>query len=481
MDGAIADDYYLKSSEPVMPSSRLPVQVEFVEPFGPDKTRLLYARSAYRHEPEFNLLGVSRRGEIDRAPKAKRMIESESKVSDNYQRLVSKAIDDLFGGEQDRASVPEIRERLVGRVRDAMLELFPDLELQGPGHPIAGGTFYFRKDGRPRFHYKNLSGGEKAAFDLLLDLVVKGAYYDDTVFCIDEPELHMNARIQGQLLTSILKLMPLSGQLWIATHSIGMMRGAQRLFEADESSVAFLDFEGHDFDSPVKLEPVRPDRDFWTRTLYVALGDLAALVGPDCVVLCEGRPLNASKTARSEFDARCYATIFSSEFPRTCFMSVGNSQDVQEDRVGLGRAIETIVSGTRVIKLVDRDMQTDSEVRENKARGERVLTRRHLESYLLSDEMVAALCERSLMPEKVPDLIAARDAALATSVEARKNDPDDVKRAAGDFYTAARRILGLVQAGNSVEAFLAETMSPLMRSDMNVYAELKGDIFGGVS
>ena len=46
----------------------------------------------------------------------------------------------------------------------------------------------------------NLSGGEKAAFDLLLDIFVKKVEYDDTVFCIDEPEAHMNPRLQGSSL-----------------------------------------------------------------------------------------------------------------------------------------------------------------------------------------------------------------------------------------------------------------------------------------
>ena len=46
-------------------------------------------------------------------------------------------------------------------------------------------------------------GGEKAAFDLLLDIFVKKAEYNDTVFCIDEPEAHMNPKLQGKLLEEL--------------------------------------------------------------------------------------------------------------------------------------------------------------------------------------------------------------------------------------------------------------------------------------
>ena len=55
---------------------------------------------------------------------------------------------------------------------------------------MSDGTFRFTKGASQRFSFKNLSGGEKAVFDLVLDLVVASHSYDNTVFCIDEPESH---------------------------------------------------------------------------------------------------------------------------------------------------------------------------------------------------------------------------------------------------------------------------------------------------
>ncbi len=54
------------------------------------------------------------------------------------------------------------------------------------------------------------------------------------------------------------------------------------------AEVIFLDFEGRDFDAPVTLQPVKPDRQFWKRILAVALDDMATLVAPATVVMCEG-------------------------------------------------------------------------------------------------------------------------------------------------------------------------------------------------
>jgi hypothetical protein len=454
------------------------LSVEFAEPNPEDARKLIYARSAYRHEPDFEANRIQRAGALFDAPRSRRMIESESKVSDNYGRMVSATVDAIYSGNYDATTVGVLRDMNIGRIRSAMLELFPDLELQGPGDPVGGGTFYFKKSNKPQFHYKNLSGGEKAAFDLILDLVIKTVAYDDTVFCIDEPELHLNTRLQAALLRTLLKLIPPNGQLWIATHSIGMLREAQRLYGQNAAEVAFLDFEGHNFDEAVTLTPVIPDRAFWTRTFNVALGDLADLVAPDCVVVCEGRPASEGVApGRAEFDARCYRTIFADELPTTDFISVGNSSDVQQDRVELGKAIQTLVQGTRVIRLVDRDMRTQQEIDALIKSGVRVLRRRHIESYLLADDVLQALCEREGKPERLSEAVAARDKALADG-PARGKDPDDVKSAAGLVYNALRMLLGLVGAGTDSSAFLSDTMAPLVKTGMPVYAELREDIFG---
>jgi len=475
----IDESYHRKAGEAIIDVGQL-VEVEFEQAGmhpGVDPRKVLYARSAYRHEAEFESGGISRTGDLSSAPRSRRMIEVETKVSDNYRRLVAATLEDVYSGAHDRMEVAELRDLHISRVRDAVLQLFPDLELQGPGDPLGGGTFFFRKGGQPQFHYKNLSGGEKAAFDLILDLVVKTAFYDDTIMCIDEPELHLNTRLQADLLDVLLTLTPPNGQLWIATHSIGMMRRAQSLATTDPNAVAFFDFENRDFNVPIVLTPVKPDRDFWTRVLRVALDDLADLVAPDRVVLCEGRPAANINPARAEFDARCYRRIFAAEFPRTDFLSVGNAAEVAQDRVEIGRAIQTLVSGTEVIRVVDRDQRSPQEVASLAAAGLRVLTRRHIESYLLDDEVIGALCESAGRPETTSRAIAARYEATEASV-GRGNDVDDFKSAAGDFWTAVRQLLALVGAGNSTEAFLADTMAPLIVPGMAIYDLLRTDIFG---
>ncbi len=453
------------------------VEVTFSEDTPADPRKLIYARSAYRHEPDFRIDALRRQGDLFTAPTSMRMIDSEVKVSDNYQRLVSATLDDVYGGAFDDLSIAELRDRRIGHIRSVLVRLFPDLNLQGPGDPVGGGTFLFEKGTSRGFEYKNLSGGEKAAFDLVLDLAIKSASYDDTVFVIDEPELHMNPRLQGTLLEELMSIVGERGQLWVATHSVGMMRKAQQLWSSDPESVAFLDFDGHDFDTPVSVTPVRPNRQFWSSLLAVALGDVAGLVAPDHVVLCEGRPATHANPARAEFDARCYRAIFAAEFPNADFVSVGNSADVANDRLEVGRTIQAIVSGTRVTRLIDRDLRTPQEVEDLARGGTRVLSRRQIESYLLDDEALALLGTAGDRPVEPSRIIALRNDAIQASVE-RGHDSDDWKLAAPGFYASVRRELALQRPGGTVEAFLADVVAPLIRPGMAVYAELREDIFG---
>lgn len=42
------------------------------------------------------------------------------------------------------------------------------------------------------FEYNVLSSGEKEVVDILLDLYLRKDEYTDSIFIIDEPELHLN-------------------------------------------------------------------------------------------------------------------------------------------------------------------------------------------------------------------------------------------------------------------------------------------------
>jgi hypothetical protein len=212
--------------------------------------------------------------------------------------------------------------------------------------------------------------------------------------------------------------------------------------------------------------------------LEVALDDLAHLVAPEVVVLCEGKPAAGGKnSAAAEFDAFCYRKIFTDEFPNADFISVGNQHDVQSDRLEMGRAIQTLIRGTKVIRLIDRDDRAANEINELQAQGIRVLGKRQLESYLLEEELLTKLCNSVGKTDKVSELLGIKTLALAEIVKQGK-PADDVKSAAGLIYVGAKRLLELAQPGGDAAAFLKFAMLPLLTKDTAAYKQLKSDVFG---
>lgn len=404
------------------------------------------------------------------------MIESDASVSRNYQRLASQAMEDIFAREASSTTMGDFRDRLIGEVREPMRRLFPGLTFIGLGNPLSEGTFKFEKGNSKNFDYKNLSGGEKAAFDLLLDLVVKRKDYPKAIYCIDEPEAHMNTKLQSALLQEIFELIPKESQLWIATHSIGMMRKARELYNDDPGEIAFLDFTEHDFDQATRITPSKPTRKFWENILNIVLDDLADLVAPKQIVVCEGNPATLVKGKNSEHDAIVYSRIFEDEFFDTQFISAGSSKEITADRLGFVAVFSKIATGITVRRVIDRDDHAPQDIANFSKQGISVLTRRHLEAYLYDDEVLGKLCDIFGQSSKTRSLLSVKYSSIAESVK-RGNPADDVKSAAPEIYIKAKKILGLTGVGDDQMAFARNTLAPLIKPGMKVYQELKNAIF----
>ena len=377
-----------------------------------EQKKLIYVRSAYRNDPEYQAQSLGRQPNPLDVSRVARLIDNDAAIGQNFQRLASQVFD-IFHSKP--MMTDEFTEAIINPIREPVNSLFPDLLLNSLADPSQDGTFRFSKGSSEGFHFKNLSGGEKAAFDLILDLVVATRAYNNTLFCIDEPESHMNARIQAELLSVLCGLIPEDCQLMLATHSIGMMRRARDIEAEQPGSVVFLDFDGHDFDKPVIIEPAFPDTAFWNNAYDVALDDLASLVAPERLVICEGEPKNRMSGSNYAHDARCYKNIFQAEFPETRFIPGGNSEDVADDKRGLAYAFGVLTQGTEVIRLIDRDARSVEEVSEFKGRGVRVLARRNLESYLFDDEVLTALAVSVNLDDRVERLLAKKHEILLAS------------------------------------------------------------------
>lgn len=441
-----------------------------VDSASPLTSTAVRARTAHRSDADFTFYGLQdRSGQGNLAP-VSRMIDPDRSVSTNYQALLGRALKDLFSREPLLTS--ELVEKLVGPTKASLERVFPGLSLFGLGDPTVEGSFFFSKGQIQQFHYKNLSAGEKSVFDLLLDIHMASQLDPETVFLIDEPEVHTNARVQRLLLREIYEAVPDLGQLWIATHSVGMLREAYDLYRTDQRSVAFISFFDVDFDGEAQLEPVAPTRELFREFMRESLDDIADLVAPDTIVFCEGNVADG-------FDAACLRRIFSSEFPETDFVGVGDGANGVVRSQHLSTMVMNVSRGTKVIRVVDRDDKSDEEVSELIEKDVRVLGRRELENYLLDPEVVGRFVQSEQQTEIKGEILEILENCIK---EARESNgvivADEVKDATGSFLIKIKRLIDLTGRASNSRAFLRDVLAPNLMPGMKTYDELRESIFG---
>jgi predicted ATP-dependent endonuclease of OLD family len=244
----------------------------------------------------------------------------------------------------------------------------------------------------------NLSSGEKEVVDIILDIVVKVKEYNDTVFCIDEPELHLNTAIQRKLLFEIEKLIPDNCQLWVATHSIGFLRALQEELK-DQSQI--LDFSEKDyFNGSHVICPIVATRKNWLRIFNTALEDLTNLISPKRIIYCEGKDKPGLGGRENGLDAIVYNKIFSEKYNDTVFVSSGGNTELDQRSEIAFRILNKVFNEIEILVLKDRDIASGKIVDENDRQQyllnnpetHRILKRLEIENYLFDKEILKKYC-----------------------------------------------------------------------------------------
>ena len=459
-------EYYHRESQPGT------VKINLHNGVHPQRNSL-YVRTAYRNEADFSSQRIETQANPVEQPSFYRLIEDDKTVSENYQRLLLDSVGSLYSEESKKKPGEEIVEELIGAIRTSMINIFGDLSLNTIVKPLSsgrrGGAFYFSKGSVASYHYKNLSGGEKAAFDLILDIHLKKKFFPDALYCIDEIESHLHTGVQGTILQEIFSILPNNSQLWVSTHSLGVLRAAQSLEAGIPGSVCLINFDGVNLDVPSMILPSGLDRASWEKMLSITLDDLSDRVAPEFIVVCEGSSVGSR---RKDFDADVYEKILRTHNPEIVFVSGGSSDQVAKTGNSLRGVLERVLPKTKVIALADRDDKSTEEV----ARFEGiVLTKRNIESYLFADDVIEALLEREGRPHLYSSALEIKDKAIKSSA-LRGYPTDDLKSVAGEIYNGLKELLDLRQSGSNKDAFMRYTLSTLIVPGMKTYNELKSDI-----
>lgn len=465
----IADEYYKKHFNDYYIDLEFYTDTSYLKQ--EDFKSAFYFRTAYRNSPSISVNSLHKMNsplDFD----YKKLITNDEMVNDNFQRLYSYTIKQFMNDSNRGKTVGELRDEILETINKPLSRIFPDLKLNELGDIVEEANFYFSKGLIKKYKYESLSSGEKAVFDLILDMIIKTKYFKNTVFCIDEPETHIHTSLQAKFLNELFHLIPENSQLWIATHSFGMLKEARKLAMEHGEEIVFLNFDGYDFDEEVTIEPSNYNTDLWDKMLEITLDDYSSFISPEIIVFCEG---NNQGKKRKDFDARCYTNIFSNAYPNTLFYSLGSCNDIEKSATIIN-FIKAISPNSQIIRIIDRDDRTKEEIAELNEADIKVLSMRNLESYILSDEVLKKWCISTNQESKIPDILKIKQDCLEESIK-RGNASDDLKSPANDTCTKIKKYLGLTQCGNNGETIMRDTLSKLITPDMDIYKILEKDIF----
>ena len=390
----------------------------------------------------------------------------DSKMDDNYRRLNIKF--HRLRKKNDWRET-ETKAHVIGELNSSIKNCL-DLEIDDIGDVEAGqGSLFFKKSGQQAsFNFNVLSSGEKEVIDILLDLYLREDDYNETIFLIDEPELHINTSIQRKLLVEIDRLIGENCQIWISTHSIGFLRALQNDLK-DDCQVIHFDPSIPYASQPHTLRPIEKSAANWKSIFQTALDDLTNLVAPKRIVYCEGKA-NPVGGKEAGLDAQVFNQIFAEAYPDTLFVSSGGNTELDQRSAIAIAILGKALSELEVLVLKDRDMASGKDVSQS-ARKEylrtnddnhRVLKRWELENYLYDKEVLEKYCQTNGRT-----LDDAEFDKQCTDIE-----NDNLKDKTG----VIRRICGITTSisPDKFKLELAKEITP----DMEVYKALNDCVFG---
>lgn len=427
-------------------------------------------RSPYRYNSNLNVTQSRAVSEISlNNYGASSASDLDDKMEESYRRLNIKFMKYMNDNDCKPSEAKlKIIEDLNSSLRNCL-----EIEIDNIGNiESSQGTLFFKKRGHPTpFPFNVLSSGEKEVVDLLLDLYLRQENFDNTIFLLDEPELHINTSIQKKLLIEINKLVGENCQIWLTTHSIGFIRALQEEFK-QECQLIYFDQTQNYASETIVIKPSIKSSAIWRKLFEVALDDLAHLLSPKRIIYCEGRDAPGNGGKERGMDAQAFNNIFNEKYPDTLFVSSGGNTELdQRSQIAisiLSKALPTV----EILVLKDRDSGSGKPITshdrelylENNPDNHRMLKRWEIENYLFSKDALQSYCHNN-------NLQFDEDSydKLVTDIENQSIKEDSSR---------IRNICSLSTSINAdkLKLNISKTMSP----DSPTYLELEECIFGKI-
>lgn len=424
-------------------------------------------RSSFRYNSDLKLKQTTAIDDITKNNYgASTASDLDQRITEDYKRLLAKYNNYL---NQKDLRPSEARNHIIGELNESLKKCL-DLEISSMGSVESDkGTLYFKKnDSDIEFDYNVLSAGEKEVVDILLDLYLRKDAYNDTIYIIDEPELHLNTSIQRALLIEINKMIPKNCQIWIATHSIGFLRALQVELK-DISQIIEFKKENMWASKEYVLTPAQFSHSQWQNLFSTALDDLSKLICPKTIIYCEGQDKPKKDGSDGGLDAHVYNTIFSQQYPEVLFISSGGNTELDQRSDIAILILSKVFSELQILVLKDRDMASgkmtslkDRELYlENNPKNHRVLKRFEIENYLYDKEVLEAYCLGN---------------NLEFNLEKYNSIVKDINNDNLKDQTSAIKSCCNIKGSLNPEVF-KRNLASYITKDMNVYKELEEVIF----
>ena len=433
-----------------------------------ESRRTMYSfRSSYRYNSQVKITSVQATSPIaQNGYGASVAVDLDEKMEENYRRLHAKY--NLYRDSTD-SRPSEAKAKIIGDL-NASLTRCLELEVESLGNIEANqGTLFFMKaDHAKPFEFNVLSSGEKEVVDILLDLYLRRDDYDDTIFLVDEPELHISTATQRKLLVEINRLIGPNCQLWITTHSVGFLRALQEDL-IDQCQIIHFEPGRPYAAEPITLRPIKPTPQVWRGIFETALDDLAGLVSPRRIIYCEGRAEPGPCGRERGIDAQVLNEVFAGRHPSTQFISSGGNTELDQRSAIALAILSKVFPSVNIWVLKDRDIVSGRRATEQDRQRylkenedtHRVLKRFEIENYLFDEEVLNAYCASEGL---------TFDAAKYSTLVGNIVD-DDVKGVTG----AIKKYCG-IDTSISPEKFKLN-LAKVIKPGMAVYEELEACIF----
>ena len=237
------------------------LEIDEISPKGESKSTLsknsFFGRTSFRHIPRLTQTRVNNQYQSDKE-NLRFFIDKDNTFEKDIEVISERILKEVF---RTNTTSYQIQREYIDPVNNAfrrifgtksatnliLLEIIPPLD-----DKIA--QINFRK-GESEIHYNLLSAGEKEITNILFDLLVQREQYNDSVYFIDELDLHLNTTLQYSLIKEIIEhWIPENCQLWTASHSLGFIDYARKSEQA-----AIIDLDNLDFDTIQVIEPEPKD------------------------------------------------------------------------------------------------------------------------------------------------------------------------------------------------------------------------------